>query len=159
MSAELVVRDGDGKLVYRLTLPVDPIADPAYFMALVAGQQVTAIACERSGNAQVFCAKTLEELRTWAAGCDLARDEGWPELSPARWARSLGLKLLDDLIRAQQERLRDRETEGFGGLEVDDHLKLGGLLDGQVGRLCPLEDLIHEDHRLPRDVGPGNSVA
>jgi hypothetical protein len=26
---ELVVRDGDGKLVYRLTLPCDPVADPA----------------------------------------------------------------------------------------------------------------------------------
>jgi hypothetical protein len=28
--------------------------------------------------------------------------------------------LLDHLIRPLQERLRDRETEGLGGLEVDD---------------------------------------
>jgi hypothetical protein len=47
---ELVVRDGDGKLIYRLTLPCDPVADPAYLKALVAGQEVSAIACERSGG-------------------------------------------------------------------------------------------------------------
>jgi hypothetical protein len=32
---------------------------------------------------------------------------------------------LDDLIRAQQQRLRDREAERFGGLEVDHKLELG----------------------------------
>jgi len=29
----------------------------------------------------------------------------------------------------------DRQPERLGGLEVDDQLELGGLLDGQVGRL------------------------
>jgi hypothetical protein len=52
--------------VYRLTLPCDPVTDPAY-RALVAGQQVAAIACERSGDAKVFYAKALDELRAWAA--------------------------------------------------------------------------------------------
>jgi hypothetical protein len=61
-----VVRDGDGRLVYRLTLPCDPVADPAYLKALVAGEQVSAIACERSGSAQVFYARSLDELRAWA---------------------------------------------------------------------------------------------
>jgi hypothetical protein len=56
---ELLIRDGDGRLVYRVTLPCDPVADPAYLKALVAGQQVSAIACERPGDAKV-------ELRTWA---------------------------------------------------------------------------------------------
>jgi hypothetical protein len=28
--------------------------------------------------------------------------------------------LLDHLIRPQQERLRDCQAEGFGGLEIDD---------------------------------------
>jgi hypothetical protein len=63
---ELVVRDGDGQLVYRLTLPCDPVADPGYLEALVAGQRVAAIACERPGTAQVFYAKSLDELREWA---------------------------------------------------------------------------------------------
>jgi hypothetical protein len=39
---ELLVRDGDGKLVYRFTLPCDLVADPDYLKALVAGQQVAA---------------------------------------------------------------------------------------------------------------------
>jgi hypothetical protein len=64
---ELVVRDCDGRLVYRLTLPCDPVADPAYLAALVAGQQVSAIACERPGSAQVFYARTIDELTMWAA--------------------------------------------------------------------------------------------
>jgi hypothetical protein len=45
---------------------VRPVADPAYLKALVAGQEVSAIACERPGDAKVFYAKTLDEVRTWA---------------------------------------------------------------------------------------------
>jgi 2-polyprenyl-6-methoxyphenol hydroxylase-like FAD-dependent oxidoreductase len=37
---------------------------------------------------------------------------------------------LDHLIRAQQQRRRDRQTEGLRGLEVDDQLEFGRLLDG-----------------------------
>jgi hypothetical protein len=73
---ELLVRDGDGKLVYRFTLSCDPVANPAYLEALVAGQQVSAIACERPGTAQVFYAKTLDELRAWAAR--VRSGDGWP---------------------------------------------------------------------------------
>jgi hypothetical protein len=40
--------------------------------------------------------------------------------------------LLDHLIRPAQQRWRDREPEGFGGLEVDDQLELGGLLNGEL---------------------------
>jgi hypothetical protein len=63
VSTELIVRDGNGKLVYRLTLPCDPVADSDYLTALVAGQQVNAIACEGPGTAQVFYAKTRDEVR------------------------------------------------------------------------------------------------
>jgi hypothetical protein len=34
--------------------------------ALVAGQQVAAIACERSGEAKVFYARSLDEVKAWA---------------------------------------------------------------------------------------------
>jgi hypothetical protein len=53
-GSELIVRDSDGRLVYRLTLPCDPVVDTAYLAALVTGKQVSAIACERPGTAQVF---------------------------------------------------------------------------------------------------------
>jgi hypothetical protein len=41
--------------------------------------------------------------------------------------------LLDDLVRSQQDRLRDCEAERLGRLHVDHQLELRGLLDGQVG--------------------------
>src|SRR5947209_14304911 len=57
--------------------------------------------------------------------------------------------LSDQLICPKQERLRDRQPEGLGGLEVDDELELAGLLDRQVGGLRALEDLVHEGSRAP----------
>jgi hypothetical protein len=51
--------------------------------------------------------------------------------------------LLDDLIGPQQECLRDREPQRLRGLQVDDQLELGRLLDGKVGRLGALEDSVN----------------
>jgi hypothetical protein len=48
---------------------------------------------------------------------------------------------LDDLIRPQQQRRRDREAERLGRLEVDDQLELRWLLDGQAAGLAPLRIL------------------
>jgi hypothetical protein len=59
-----------------LTLPCDPIEDAAYLAALVAGKQVSAIARERPGNAQIFYARSLDELREWAAR--VRGDDGQP---------------------------------------------------------------------------------
>src|SRR5262245_38940386 len=42
--------------------------------------------------------------------------------------------LLDDPIRPQQERLRDRDPDRPGGPEVDDQVELDGLLERQVAR-------------------------
>jgi hypothetical protein len=36
---------------------------------------------------------------------------------------------LDYLIGGGQQRFRDREAKGFGGLDVDDQLELGRLQD------------------------------
>ena len=60
--------------------------------------------------------------------------------------------LLDDLIRPRQHRRRDREAERFGGLQVDHELELRGLLDGQVGGLGALEDLVDVDGGAPEQV-------
>ena len=51
--------------------------------------------------------------------------------------------LLDHVVRPQQERLRDRQPERLGGLEIDDQLKLGGLLNRKIGGLSALKDLVH----------------
>jgi len=50
--------------------------------------------------------------------------------------------LLDHLVGAQQDRFGDRNAQGLGGLEVDDQLEFGWLLDGQVGRFRAPEDLV-----------------
>src|SRR6266849_9947573 len=62
-------------------------------------------------------------------------------LSPFTPCRSPGA-LLNHLIGAQQQRLRDREAEGLGDLEVDHQLELGRLFDRQVTWFCALEDLV-----------------
>src|SRR6266536_2083173 len=48
--------------------------------------------------------------------------------------------LLGDLIRPQQECGRDGQAKRLCGLEIDRKLKLGRLLDGQIGRLGPLQN-------------------
>src|ERR1700682_317366 len=67
--------------------------------------------------------------------------------------------LLDDLIRAQQQRLRDRDPERLRGLEVDHQFELRGLLDGNVAGLGASQDLVDmcsgtaEHVRKTRSVG------
>jgi len=39
----------------------------------------------------------------------------------------------------------DRQAKRLGGLEVDDELEVGGLLDRQVSRLGALQNLIDKD--------------
>jgi hypothetical protein len=52
------------------------------------------------------------------------------------WADSF-----NHLIRPLQDRRRDRQAERLGGLEVDDELELGGLLDRKLGGLALLSIL------------------
>ena len=49
--------------------------------------------------------------------------------------------LANYLIGLEEEDRGDGDPEGLGGLEVDDQLVLHGLLDRQVGRRGPLQNL------------------
>jgi DDE_Tnp_1-associated len=63
------------------------------------------------------------------------------------------------LVRLKQDGGGNGEAEGLGRLQVDDQLKLHRLLDGQVGGLGPLEELVHigggaaEEVRQARSIG------
>jgi hypothetical protein len=53
--------------------------------------------------------------------------------------------LLDPLVRLEQERRGDRETERLRGLEVDHQLKPHQLLDREVRRHTSFQDFVHLD--------------
>src|SRR6266850_7458581 len=53
------------------------------------------------------------------------------------------LRSLDHLICPLPERRRDREAEGLGGLEVDNQIELGRLLDRKIGGLRTFANLGH----------------
>src|SRR5262245_24675048 len=59
--------------------------------------------------------------------------------------RTGGAASLNDLVRPRQHRRRNRQAEGFGGLEIDDQLELCRLLDREIAGLGPLEDLVDID--------------
>src|SRR6266567_8175166 len=50
-------------------------------------------------------------------------------------------RLLDHLVRPEQHRLRDGQSERFRGLRIDHQLELRRLLDGKVRWLGALQDL------------------
>src|SRR4029434_7247488 len=52
------------------------------------------------------------------------------------------LRPLDHFVGAQQDRLRDSQAKRFGHLEVDHHLELRRLLDGEIAGLGAFEDLV-----------------
>ena len=51
------------------------------------------------------------------------------------------LGLLDQLVYAREQRRRDCQPKGLGDLDVDDQLERSRLLNGEVGGLCPLQEV------------------
>ena len=51
--------------------------------------------------------------------------------------------LLDHFGCPHQNRVRNFDTKRFSGFSVDQQLEICGLLDGEIGRLGTLQDLIH----------------
>jgi hypothetical protein len=76
-----------------------------------------------------------------------------PKSSRAGSGRPCGEgSLLEDVIRAQQQRRRDGEAERLCGLHVNHQLEFRGLLDREIGRLRALENLVHVIGGTPKQV-------
>src|SRR5437667_7000381 len=66
--------------------------------------------------------------------------------------------LLNHLVRAQQQRLRNREAECFRGFEVDHHLELCRLFDRQIAGIGALEYLVNVLRTVARQVSKMRAV-
>src|SRR5919106_2465745 len=51
--------------------------------------------------------------------------------------------LFNDLVRARQHVGRNRQADLLGGPQIDQELKLCGLLDGKLSRLSTFEDFVY----------------
>src|SRR5712692_8834224 len=65
---------------------------------------------------------------------------------------------MDHLVRPHQERRRDRQPEGLGGLEIDDQVELGRALDWQLTGFGALEDRSHVASGASKKIGEVRSV-
>src|SRR5207245_10962510 len=85
------------------------------------------------------------------------RESGEPDGCPEELAALVEHALLDDLVCPQQQRLRDREPESLGGLEVEGERKARRPLDRNLRRWRATQDLdrersglgIHRHHLRP----------
>src|ERR1700720_413153 len=65
---------------------------------------------------------------------------------------------LDDLVGPLQERRRDRQAEGLGGLQVEGEFELRRLLDGKISRLGASQNLVYIDRTTSRHLGDIHSI-
>src|SRR4030095_116149 len=106
-------------------------------------------------GARVSCANHCAGWRAVNASRPPRR---WPR-ARRRASRRVGrARLLDDRVGAHQEWLRNCESQCFGGLEVDDQIELGGLLNREVSRFGALEDPVHKVCGAPTNVGQARAI-
>src|SRR6516165_5111273 len=66
--------------------------------------------------------------------------------------------LFDHLVGTGKHRSGNCDAKSFGGLEINDEIELGRLLDRNFGGLAPLQYLNHEVCTQPKRFGERNAV-
>ena len=111
------------------------------------------------------CATSCHEERQYsgiwpdASDCRSGTDGQGESLSSVRSDPSPAIAMFeshdsfDHLVGAEQHAPWDLEAERLGGLQVDDQLELGRLLERDVARLRALENLVDETRRAPGQRG------
>src|SRR5262245_17212057 len=74
-------------------------------------------------------------------------------------ARGPSTSSFDHLIGERQEFWRKLDTERLGGLQINDQLEFGWLLDGQLAGMSAFEHLAREYPGLAIDLGNAGAVA
>src|SRR5262245_18978282 len=65
---------------------------------------------------------------------------------------------LDDMVRSEQQRRRDREAERLCRSEIDDQLELRGLLDRKIPGFRTPQDLVDVHRGLPHQIRPARAI-
>ena len=101
-----------------------------------------------------FCREHVQRSRSYRIATELRWAMGFID---AGCALRMGT-LIDHLVSECEQRGRYGETERLGDLDVNDQLELSRLLDGEVGGLSPLQDLVHEGGKSPEEVDDARPV-
>src|SRR5712692_3896223 len=112
----------------RGTLPC--FSSPVLWRKPNAGRHAPPIAAAQRRLLAVACTP----LFGWGAPVGL-----WIGCPPSTPRTSHSSRLLDHLVRLEEERRGDREAERLGGLEIDDELELHRPFHRQVGGLRAFE--------------------
>jgi hypothetical protein len=81
--------------------------------------------------------------RAWRARSYEGREHPANPTAARRRCRVGRARLLNYVVRPQQYRLRDRQSESLSCLQVDDEFKLCRLLHWKIGRLGSFQDFVH----------------
>jgi hypothetical protein len=86
--------------------------------------------------------------------CDAVAMDQHRKLLTIQKAFTRSTSSFDHLVGAGEHRGRNFEAEGLRGRQIDDEIKLGRLLDWQVGRLCPAQNLVDKIGSAPELAWP-----